>query len=186
MTRYYMLECYGPDDEERAGIAEVRGADDINWMLGRRISGPITTPIDVIMDADDGIMMPMFYQRILLFSDELLAAFHSSGVDNLDLYDCVLTNPKTKTRYTDYKAANIIGLIAAADLGQSDYKAPTGTLIDVDFDSLVLDESRTRGALMFRLAECVSGIVVHENVRAEVERRGIKYLDWVDPKDWTG
>jgi hypothetical protein len=44
---------------------------------------------------------------------------------------------------------------------------------DVDFHALVLDESRINGQLMFRLAENLSAIVVHESVRKAIEAAGI-------------
>jgi hypothetical protein len=181
-----MLECYGPDDKERAGIDDVQGVDDVNWMLGRRIAGPLPAPIKITLDADDGLMMPMFYRRILLFRDDLIVALKAAGVDNLDLYDTVLTNPKTGDIFTNYKAVNIIGIVAVADLSKSKYEAHGLPLIDVDFDSLVIDESQARDLLMFRLAECVSGIVVHEGVKKVVEQHRIPHLDWIEPSDWVG
>ena len=186
MTKYYMLECYGPDDVERAGIAQVEGLDDVNWMLGRALTDSIPSPIRITLDADDGVMLPMFNSEILLFSDALIGVLERAGVDNLDLYECVLSNPVTGTTFTDYKAVNIIGLVAAADMGKSKYQAPTGLVTDVDFDSLVIDQARVGDLLLFRLAECVSGIVVHESVKRAVDASGIPYLDWVDPREWVG
>ena len=186
MAKYYMLECYGPDTIDRAGIGDVEGLDGVTWMLGQRFSQPIPSPIKVTLDADDGIMMPMFNRGILLFSDALISALHQAGVNNLDLYDCMLTNPKTKATYDNYKAANILGLVAAADMANSKYQAHSGLLTDVDFDSLVIDESRARNLLMFRLAECVSGIVVNEHVKDVVDANRIPYLDWLDPSEWVG
>ena len=186
MPKYYMLECYGPDEVDRAGIARVEGLDGVNWMLGQRFRQPIPSSIRITLDADDGIMMPMFNSGILLFSDELISALHQAGVSNLDLYDCVLTNPKTNATYDTYKAANILGLVAAADMANSKYQAHTGLVADVDFESVVIDESRTHNLLMFRLAECVSGIVVHEHVKNVVDANRIPYLDWVDPSEWVG
>ena len=61
-----------------------------------------------------------------------------------------------------------------------------GPLIDVDFESVTIDETKARDLLLFRLAECVSGIVVHERVKSLSERRGVVGLDFVRPEDWAG
>ena len=110
-----------------------------------------------------------------------------AGVDNIDCYDAILFDPKTEQKFNNYKAVNIIGVIAAADLGKSKYNAPSGSaLIDADFDSLVIDEVKTHGMLMFRLAECITAIVIHDKVRRHIEAKGIKYLNFVPPEKWVG
>jgi hypothetical protein len=186
MPEYYMLECYGPDEEDRAGLHTVHGVEDVNWMLGSRFPDPLVTPIRITLDADRGIMLPMFNAQILLFRDDLLAAVRESGVDNLDTYDTELFNPLTNDRFTNYKAVNIIGVVSAADLAKSQFQAHGAPVVDVDFDSLAIDPAKANGLLMFRLAENVSGIAVHESVKRHVEKRGIKHLDWVDPGNWMG
>ena len=55
-----------------------------------------------------------------------------------------------------------------------------------DGDSLVIDDRKAHGALMFRLAENVSGIVVHESVRVAVHEAGIEHLDFVPTRQWFG
>jgi|SRR5450755_1776125 hypothetical protein len=179
-----MLECYGPADRERQAIDTV--PKGFSWTKGKRFATPPTGPLQVKMDGD-GILMPMFNRGILLFSDDLVSAIRGSGVDNIDCYDAVLIDPVANQAYTNYKAVNIIGLIAAVDLGKSKYHMPSGVArIDTDFDSVVIDESKTGDLLLFRLAECVTAIVVHERVRGYIERAGIPYLTFVDPIRWFG
>lgn len=183
---YYMLECYGPDEEDRAGIHTVHGLSGLNWLLGSRFSQPLPNPIKITLDADRGIMLPMFSAGILLFRDDLIEALHESGVDNLDIYPAELFNPLTGETFTNYKAINIIGVVSAADLSKSKYEAHGRPMVDVDFDSLEIDPERANGLLMFRLAEAVSGIVVHESVKAHTEQKGIAHLDWIEPRLWIG
>ncbi len=181
---YYMLECYGPIDKERQAIS---GApSDLSWMRGLPFSAPPQKPIEVMMDGD-GIMMPMFNRGILVFQDDLIHAMYRAGVDNLDCYDCELIDPVADKRYKNYKAVNIIGLVAAADLAKSDFSAPSGVpLIDTDFDSVAIDDEKAMGLLMFRMAECLSAIVIHEKVKQEIEKADIPYLDFVKPDNWFG
>ena len=184
---YFMLGCFGPEDQNRAALGEVRGLKDVYWTTGRRFSSPIPTPVEVFLDPwYPGVMVPMFDRGILLFSDAMIAALQEAGVDNLDCYPAVIKDTVKGITYKDYKAVNIIGIIACADLGKSKHTAFGDPLIDVDFDSLAIDEAKTRDALMFRLAECVSGIVVHEKVKEHLEAKGIAYLDFTPPGEWVG
>ena len=150
---YYILECYGPDEEDRRSLASIPSIEGINWSLGRQFEKPIPNPFEVVLDAESsGLMMPMFKRKVLLFSDDMLKALASAGVDNLELYPALLTDPTSGKKWTNYKAVNIIGLVACADMDKSEWEAPSGSaIIDVDFDSLAIDESKTRGLLMFRL-----------------------------------
>ncbi len=183
---HYILECFGPDDQERAGIHTVHGLHGLNWMLGSRFRTEPQSPIQITLDADHGVMVPMFNSGILLFSDQLLNAFYECGVDNLDVYAAELFNPLTKSRFTNYKAVNIVGLASVADLGKSDFRAHGTPLIDVDFDSVAIDSAKATNLLVFRLAEAVSAIVVHEKVRQGIDAHGIVGLDWIHPGDWIG
>jgi hypothetical protein len=40
--------------------------------------------------------------------------------------------------------------------------------------------------LLFRMAENVSAIVVHETVKKSIEDAGIPYIDFVNPESWIG
>jgi len=182
---YYVLECFGPVDRDRAGIGNVLNTS-VSWETGHRFAEPPPTPIQVELNPDyPGMMMPMFNAGILLLSDAMLAALVAAGVDNLDVYDAVIRDPATGATHTEYKAANVIGAISAADLGQSRYRALSGSpIIDTEFDSLVIDETKVQGPLLFRLAECVTAIVVDEKVKSALEHAGIPYLDFIEPKDF--
>lgn len=79
-----------------------------------------------------------------------------------------------------------IGCYRAPPPAPERHVAPDGPMVSVDFDSLAIDAARARGALMFRLAESVSGIVVHESVRKAVEAAGIDSLSFTVPADWAG
>ena len=187
MSEFFMLESYGILlDGEPSSVKSVSGAEGRSWLLGREISPAITEPIRVILDPGDGVMMPLYKGGILLFSDELIGALNAAGVNNMHYYAVELSIGAGGRSITDYKAVNIIGIVAAADLGASDCVIHGQPIADVDFDGLVLDESKTCDFLMFRLAECVTGIVVHESVKDYVERQSIPNLDWIAPADWVG
>lgn len=185
---YYLLECYGPDEEDRAALGDWPQFDGVNWNLGRLINYPIPSPIEVLMDPQQpGIMMPMFYSGLLIFSDEMIGALHECGVDNFQCYEAILKDTVKNIDYDNYKVINIIGVVGAAQLDASVYDSHGDVpLIDTDFDSLVIDKKKTKGLYMFRLAECVTGIVIHEKVKLALENRNIKYLDFILPEEWIG
>ena len=186
---YYVLECYGPEDEDRRYIDKVPLIEGVNWNLGSILNAEIPNPIEIILDSEgNGVMMPMFKRTVLLFRDDILKVLAEvAGVDNLITYPANLLDPTTGQKFTNYKAINILGVIACADMDKSEWQAPSGSpIIDVDFDSLVIDESKAHNFLMFRLAECVSAIIVHESVKIALENHGIKHLDFVNPEDWIG
>ncbi|HET9985775.1 MAG TPA: hypothetical protein VFQ38_19410 [Longimicrobiales bacterium] len=184
---YYMLSCFGPMDRDRATIGEVPEIEGVSWMTGQRIAVPLRTPIEVDLDTSEGdALVPMFNSGILLLREDMVAALREAGVDNLDVYDAIIHDRDTGVDHRNYKAVNIVGAVACADLGASQHVAHGEPVIDVDFDGLVIDESKTGGALMFRLAESINGIIVHESVKDHLERAGIPYLDFIEPSEWVG
>jgi hypothetical protein len=59
-------------------------------------------------------------------------------------------------------------------------------MISTDFHALSIDESKARGLLIFRLAENITAVLVHEHVKKQVERSGIGTLTWLAPEEWAG
>ena len=89
--------------------------------------------------------------------------------------------------YIDYKAFNVVGLVAAADMRASTLMGTSeGEMIDADFDRLVIDESRAAGFKLFRLAENVSAIIVDDEIRRRVEESGIPGLIFYESGEWSG
>jgi hypothetical protein len=83
---YYMIECFGPDDQERQAIDTV--PPGFSWNGGSPFTEDPIGPLEVIMDGD-GIMVPMFNRGILLWQDELIDAVRRAGVNNIQCYECV-------------------------------------------------------------------------------------------------
>jgi hypothetical protein len=98
-------------------------------------------------------------------------------VDNLQLYQARLRGPESQRVFDDFYVVNVVGAVSCADLSKSEYEPPPGRpTISVAFEKLVIDESKTRGALLFRLAESLSTIIVHEGVKRHLDRRGFDML----------
>lgn len=191
-TMYYMLECFPPPDWEDCGGVKTpqqrivpRGE---TWSMGRRFSAPPAEPIEFEMMAHhNDRLVELETSDPPLMTKRLLEAFRKSGVDNLDVYQTVITHPTTGFRTTDFVAFNIIGLVAAVDMGSSNViGGNTEGLLDVDFEGIKVDPNKASGLLMFRLAESTNGIVVHKSVKDSLLAQGFDMLTFMDPDEWLG
>jgi hypothetical protein len=168
-----------------------RPVDGVSFRTGRVITRAVPDPLEFTLkpmnarSADHGPAMPSYLKaRSPLFRDDLVDAMRACGVDNLDVYEAIISDPDSGERRRDYKAINIIGLVAAADMARSTATVhPGGPLIDVDFDDLVVDEAKAQGLLLFRLAESTNGILVHERLKRFLLAKGFDDLAFHDPRE---
>ena len=160
-----------------------------NWRdgspVGRRVPRPL---VYTLRSGVAGDPKPMYYaEAVPVMRDDVVATLRRAGVQNIEYFDAVLEDPDNGREYGDYKAYNIVGLVACADAAASKLMDTNESdLLDMDFESLVIDESRTGGALLFRLAENVSAIVVHAQVKRAIEASGIPGFVFYGPGEWSG
>ena len=122
----------------------------------------------------------------LLFSSRLRSVLTSAGIDNLEYFPTRIMNPQDAASTDDYWLVNVVGHIAGLDLSRSQVEMdPQDTAVITFIDALVLDESRIRGALFFRLAEFLQIVVVHERVKRVCETAGITGVGFVRPEDYS-
>jgi hypothetical protein len=188
---YFLLEEKPIGDmRDLAGLGRRPDIPGINFLKGRPFDPAIALPrpLRFELSREAPGEMPWFFKAGgPLMHDRMVEALRVAGVDNIDVYDALVVDPADGSKWTDYKAVNIIGLVAAADPGQSVFDPADRTrLIATKFEKLVLDPAKARGVLMFRLAEKVSAIVVHEKVKQEIEARRIGPLGYIPPDQWFG
>jgi hypothetical protein len=162
---------------------------DPPWMTGQPLRKPPTGPLTYTLDAARPGNIPAMIDDTAypLMRDDLVEALRAVGVDNLEFFEAVIVDPATGQEHRNYKAFNIIGAVAAADMSKSVRASSSdSTIIDADFDSLSIDATRAAPFRLFRLAESVNAIVVDEAVKKEVERRNIEGMIFYDPEDWAG
>jgi hypothetical protein len=187
---YYILDRFHATHPCRT-ISDYPYMEDVDWRIGARFVAPPPEPIEIELaplhphSSDESPDLPAYFKgRIPLMREDLVSALRHAGVDNLDLYNATVIDPDSDSRVTLYKAVNIIGAISAADMARSNATVhPGGAVIDVDFDGLTIDPAKARGVLMFRLAESINGIVVHERVRDHLLKAGFNELEFLDPAD---
>ncbi len=106
----------------------------------------------------------------VLASQTFLNVLEFVGVDNYQAFPVVLINPDTHEKREDYFLFNVLGLVQAANLGESHYdelmpgNSGGANVPLVAFQDLVIDSKRTQSLDMFRLAEEPISIVVSDSV----------------------
>jgi Immunity protein family (Imm11) len=172
-----------------AALGQGPALNDPPWILGRTLAAPVPQPLLYRLNPERlGNLRAMYDSvRYPIMRDDLIAALQAVGVDNLQLFDAVLVDPSTGAEHRNYKAFNIIGLVAATDFGKSVLAGTSESrVIDVEFDRLAIDEAKAAPFRLFRLAENASTIIVDEVVKAEVERRAIPGMLFYEPNEWSG
>ncbi len=175
MSYFVMTNPVGP----KRKLADFK-VDSLNigFITGSKLVETVPDPIELTWDPEneDGVRVS-FYEAAPapLMIKELVAALQSAGVDNLDTYPVVIHSETGVPDCHDYLAVNIIGAIAAADLDKSEYDDEDEDfdgLFDVMFDYIVIDEDKAKGQLLFRMAESVSTVLVHEKVVNVLKEKG--------------
>jgi hypothetical protein len=193
MGRYWMLTVSTPSGERRAligsqpDLAGVVKEPFFSWISGSLIKESLPGPLDFQLDPDAGDYVTDFFPpAIPLMSGRMLSALADAGVDNIQTYDAILRDRAGTPLGEVFKAVNIVGRVACADLDASecDVDNPANP-IGVNFESLVIDEAKARDLLFFRLHEASTGIVVHDSVKTKLDRFGLRGVDFVTPEDWS-
>ncbi len=168
----------GPDagDGERASLTyEPDLASDgfgRVWIAGERFSELPPATLRATIEPGDGGRLLEFYEVPLpVMSSALKDFFQEAGVDNIDFYPVVIVDVESGSSRSDYFAFNIIGLVAAADMGNSSFEDFDGLIM---FDSITIDSRRTAGARLFRMAEAPSKIVAHKSIKSLAEARNLQ------------
>jgi hypothetical protein len=155
------------------------------WMTGAMISNQVPNPVVFAADASyPGELLAMYDDSIPIMRDDLIDILVQAGVDNLQTFPALVRNLDGSQR-SDYKAVNIVGVVAAADMEHSTLMEPAADFLGADFESLVIDERRAAGPLIFRLAEAANAIVVHRSVRDRVAGN-IRGMSFYGPGQWAG
>lgn len=164
--------------------------DDLNvsFVTGAKITEKLPNPIELTWDPENekGARVS-FYEAApgTLMAKDLVSALQSAGVDNLDTYPVVIHSESGHPDCHDYLAVNIIGVLATADMEQSEYEEGEffDGFFDVTFYSIVIDEEKAKGQLLYRMAETVSTVVIHEKIVDVLKEKGSFGLTFDLPED---
>jgi hypothetical protein len=190
---YYVMTCMSPTEADHAVIKHKKDHPFRMWHAGtpfradaaQAYKKPPQTPIvATIEEGDEGVMAEFWDNPVPLMTRKLYERLLGAGIDNLEIYPAEIREDASGKVHSDYVAFNLIGSVAAADLQGSTYTGTEKPSIDGGFTSLKLDELKTKGLLLFRLAEAVNAIVVHEAIKAHIEAGNITTLTFLPPENW--
>lgn len=122
-------------------------------------------PAQFSYSSASGKPLAAYYSGRCLMLRTLVEALEGAGVDNLQVFPAVLTEKTTGEAREDYCVVNVLGKVAAADMKQSQAISLGGGHV---FTRLTVDPGKARGLLMFRLAESLVDVIVHERVAQAV------------------
>ena len=166
---YYELLPYFSEDEDTAILDAGPNLPDefTNWLSPNPWDIPVPEPLDIVVSSP-GVMLLYYDNPMPLITEDLLKVMRDSGVDNIMDYSTRITDSFSGKVFENYRAIKIIGAIEAIDeeLSDSDDLDELGLgVIDKFYDEIVIDENKTHGQHMFRLAEKCSCIAVSKAVR---------------------
>lgn len=146
------------------GVVEPKGLPlDLSFLRGAVIKAPIEPIMIFTTNATKQDSLPDFSGgSIPVMSQRFLSLLMQAGADNLQTLPIVIKSDADETTWDGFFAVNILGLIQCADLAASDYTEIFHGLYD--FDVLAIDTARTNGALLFRLQESPSTIIMHKSI----------------------
>jgi hypothetical protein len=178
---YYVLTSENPKRMLLSSLKKPGRRD--SWLFGRRFAAAPETPVIApIVNGYETAEQLDYFGTPPIMSDRFHQALQEAGVDNIDVYDAVLTSDDGKHRYQGYKAFNVIGLVKAADLKKTVFAAGSASrLIDASIDSLSIDGQAARGLQLFRLAEYAGAVIVHDSIRRSLLQRGFPHVVFQNP-----
>lgn len=183
---HYVMTCRGVSPI--AALDKGPSLGEPPWCHGGKVDSQ-DKPLLYILDATRPGNLKAMYEgtEYPIMCNDLIEALRVAGVNNLQLFPAIVRDPATGTEHNNYQAFNVVGVVSAADMDNSVLMGTSESkMIDVDFDSLALDEKKAAPFKMFRLAENVSAIIVAKSVKEEVERRKIPGMRFYNPADWSG
>jgi hypothetical protein len=123
-------------------------------------------PLTVEVDPEEGLEMSDYYPGAKIMSKRLVETLRSTGVDNLQTFEAEIKNSETGEMIDDFVVVNVVGMVSCADEDASD----ASPLADVSFfHTLVIEPSRAKSFLMFRLSESRMDVIVHESVAKAIQ-----------------
>jgi hypothetical protein len=160
--------------------------DDDAWWEGVNIRTPPQEPVVVtICTGFEQSELMQYFNSANLMTNEMFDCLLRAGVDNLQGWDAVIRSEDGSVEHKGYKIFNLIGLIAAADLTKTEFNPENPSRhFDASIEKLVIDPNKTRGAQMFRLAEFVGAVLIHDRIKRALEAGGFTKLKFGDPAEY--
>lgn len=181
---YYILD-QDTSIEGSAAVNDLPASMEIfDWLEGKNMPGPGEGVLLDLSNNSGDYRGDIISGVITLYHTELKSALTKFGVDNIQYFPAILRNRITGKLENGYWIANIIGAIECVDMKNSVIEhRPSG--IGGYLHAFEIDEKRTNGASIFRLAEAPTLVIVTEKLGcylAESGSVGIRLIKTVNHK----
>lgn len=169
---YWIIKTSSPYDEYLTlmGRNPVLNLGDFTWVGGGKIEVDLPTPMKFFLDPDSGDFLPAYFEpSIPLMSEKMLSVLSAAGVNNIQTYSTDIYDTNNKILKESYFAINIVGRIECVDFEKSDYR-PKKSSKRFRFKKIIVDKDKIQGALLFRLHEKPSTVLIHNSVKELLEK----------------
>jgi len=164
--------------------------DDLimSFKKGAKFKDMPPNPIELTWNPENesGTKASYYSSGKVLMTKQLVEALYAAGVNNIDVYPVIIHSTLGAKDCSDYVAVNIVGAIEAVDREKSEFIYDSGGLFDNIFARMILDESKINRVLLFRLAEAISTVIVHESVVKTLESMGDFGLTFIKSDEYAG
>jgi hypothetical protein len=177
------------NDADLSGEANIDLGGAITFDEGISTSRLSIPDIILTLDSDSRIGRMTDYLAItelygLVFSLRLRELLEEMGVNNIEYYNLDIVNPRNGDKYSDYKIANVVGLVDCIDTERSDLKYfDDGDIKRIR--KMYFDESRIPPDLrIFRLAKRSILTVVHQSIKDAITEAEITGCVFYKPEEY--
>lgn len=120
-----------------------------------------------------------------LMSPRLKKVLDDNGVTNIEYFPAQITYTTTGEKF-DWYVFNIVGLMSVADESASDITNADGpTMIDSSINGFKVDSQKTLGHYIFRLADNVMTVLIHQDLKKAIDEAGINTFSFKKPEEWV-
>lgn len=177
------------NDADLSGETNIELGGQLSFEEGVSNAGIKIPKITLTLDSDSHLGNMTDHLSIsetygLVFSSRLRELFGNIGVENIEYYDFEIVNPKNGKKYSDYKIANVVGLVDCVDTEKSDLKYfDDGDIKRIR--KMFLDESKIPPELrVFRLTKMPIVTVVHQSIKDAITEAGITGCVFRRPEEY--
>lgn len=162
-------------------LEEYPGWEEVGWQMGRRIERPIPSPVRYhaqnMLQPND---LPFTGSTALLVSGTVVEVFRRLGVSGVDYYEAEIVRPSGEV-VTGYALLNILMTVECMDREKSVFTVRDwGAYQTFDVERLQVDANRVPpDAMVFRLLEDMTIVVVHETAKRALEDAGVSGMEFV-------
>jgi len=155
----------------------LEGSTDLDMTMlrtGALMQTHLPTPVRLDLREDSEVPSDFFETPYFIVSQSMKDALARAGVENIEYFEAVLRHPITRTGHDKFWIGNVIGVVACVDEDRSEYEVLSGG--EKLLRKFEIDESRTDGLSLFRLAESTRLVLIADRIKKILKASGLSGL----------